>query len=250
MSEVELTHAPEREKSHQCMPNRRALLLGCVNNWANEVRPSASNNTPQNSAASDSQTGGKSYPPSSTVPSLTTKATSVSSATSDVAPEYRRTPAPVSNGSPVDEDKDGTQDATPLPARIAGHHRLRMSGRPTSANVNPQESDDDCERPISKAAWTGTKRKRTGYPDFELATPEAAEADDEGSGIDHSDEDIYLQQLAKVPHVTAMTNVIASNSTKKPRTSQHGDMTVGGSRQSASAAAYRTNVFFILFILI
>ncbi|KAI6009256.1 hypothetical protein BKA83DRAFT_4133609 [Pisolithus microcarpus] len=132
------------------MPKRRAFLLGRVNNWANEVQPSTSNVTPQNSTASDSQTGGKSHPPSSTMPSLTTKATSVSSAISDAAPAYRRTPIPVLNTSLDDENNDGMHESTPLPVWIAGHHMPKMVGHTTSTNANLQESDDDFDQPILK----------------------------------------------------------------------------------------------------
>ncbi|KAI5983544.1 hypothetical protein EDD15DRAFT_2376339 [Pisolithus albus] len=197
MRNVEATCALEQEESHQrfvincfimmllltestlhwlnliwncSMPNRRAFLLGCINDWANEVPLSASNHNHQNSTASDSQTGGKSYPPSSTVPSLTSKATSVSSATSDVAPAYRKTPMPASNGSSGGENKDGTQDPTQaLPVQIIGHHQPKMSRHPTSVNVNLQESDDDFDMPISTAAQAGTKHKHTGHHDSEVA---------------------------------------------------------------------------------
>ncbi|KAI6094616.1 hypothetical protein F5141DRAFT_1223551 [Pisolithus sp. B1] len=137
MANVKLAHALEQEKSHQqsvqfssltmlvltestlywlnltwnlSTPNKRALLLGCINNWANEVRPGTGNGTSQNSTASKSQTGRKSYPPSSTVPSLTTEATSVSSAASNRALAYREIPVPAVTGFPHSEDEDNTQD--------------------------------------------------------------------------------------------------------------------------------------------
>ncbi|KAI6123031.1 hypothetical protein EDD16DRAFT_705173 [Pisolithus croceorrhizus] len=136
MADVELTRVLGQEKSHQRTPNKRALLLGRVNNWANEVRPGVGSCTPQNSAASDSQTGGKSYPPSSTVPSLTTKATSVNSAASDAAWSYRETSAPRVIGFPDPGDEGDAQDpaaedvdstpnpiALPVRLRVAGYHQ-------------------------------------------------------------------------------------------------------------------------------
>ncbi|KAI6018554.1 hypothetical protein PISMIDRAFT_20205 [Pisolithus microcarpus 441] len=88
-------------------PNKKALLLGHVNSWVNEVRPSVGCGT-----ASDSQFGGKSYPPSSTVPSLMTKATSISSVASDATLAYRDTPVPPIISFPDSEDEGDAQDIT------------------------------------------------------------------------------------------------------------------------------------------
>ncbi|KAI6118058.1 hypothetical protein F5141DRAFT_1211888 [Pisolithus sp. B1] len=139
MANVETAHALEQEKTHQrsvhvssltmlvlteltlywlnltwnlSMPNKKALLLGHVNNWANEVRPSIGAGTSQNSTASNSQTGGKSYLLSSTVPSLTTNATSVTSEASSAVPAYRETLVPALTGFPHPEDEDDTQAIT------------------------------------------------------------------------------------------------------------------------------------------
>ncbi|KAI6094744.1 hypothetical protein F5141DRAFT_1069121 [Pisolithus sp. B1] len=136
MANVEMACALEQEKTHQrsihvssltmlvlteltlywlnltwnlSTLNKKALLLGHVNNWANEVRPSIGAGTSQNSAASDSQTGRKSYLPSSTVPSLTTNMTSVTSEASSTVPAYRETPVPALTVFPHPEDEDNTQ---------------------------------------------------------------------------------------------------------------------------------------------
>ncbi|KAI6114260.1 hypothetical protein F5141DRAFT_1062723 [Pisolithus sp. B1] len=265
MRDVELTCALEQEKSHQqfiidCLrmllltestlhwlnliwnhstPNRKAFLLGHINNWANEVSLGASNNNCQNSAASNSQTSGKSYLPSSTVPSLMSKVTSVSSVTSDAAPAYRKTPMPVLNGSSGNENKDGMQDPTQaLPVWIVGHHQPKMSRHTTSVNVNLQESNDDFNMPISTAAQMGTKHKCTGHHNSQV-TSEVEEADSKGPDIDNSDTDV---QLPKVPCVTTTTNIIASKSTKKPHTSQLDDTMVEGSGWLASAAMSQSQV--------
>ena len=65
-------------------PNQRALLLGRINNWVNEVEDD-SDGTPPNMLTSNFLTSGTANPPSSTTPSAMTKATTVSSATSGVA---------------------------------------------------------------------------------------------------------------------------------------------------------------------
>ncbi|KAI6112329.1 hypothetical protein EV401DRAFT_2074806 [Pisolithus croceorrhizus] len=220
MADVELTRVPGQEKSHQrsvdfpsltIMPNKRALLLGRVNNWANEVRPGVGSCTPQNSAASDSQTGGKSYPPSSTVPSLTTKATSVNSAASDAA----RTPAA--------EDVDSTPNPIALPVRlrVAGYHQQHKTvERTTSTNVNPSTSDDDFDRPISDVARTSLKRRHAGYSDSRfVSTSDADDVDDEVSNTGHRN-----------------TNVNADKPAKKPRTSLHDDITAEETGHSAPAS--------------
>ncbi|KAI6146852.1 hypothetical protein BKA82DRAFT_32086 [Pisolithus tinctorius] len=61
-------------------PNNRTLLAGCIKSWASSIAP-VGNGTPCNSVTSGSQvqTDGTPNLPPSTVPSLTTKATSVSS---------------------------------------------------------------------------------------------------------------------------------------------------------------------------
>ena len=65
-------------------PNQRALLLGHINNWTNEVKDDG-DGTPPNMLTSNFLTSGTADPPSSTAPSAMTKATTVSSATSGVA---------------------------------------------------------------------------------------------------------------------------------------------------------------------
>ncbi|KAI6021336.1 hypothetical protein BKA83DRAFT_116377 [Pisolithus microcarpus] len=139
-------------------PNRRAFLLGHVNNWANK-----------NSAASDSQTGGKSHLLSSTVPSLMTKVMSVSSATSDAAPAYRRTPMPVLNGSLDDENKNSMQDST---ASLELSASIQVTTTLSTLNT--------------------------------YIASEVDEANNEGSDIGHDNADTHLLPPAKAPHVTTM----------------------------------------------
>ncbi|KAI6107130.1 hypothetical protein EDD16DRAFT_1712631 [Pisolithus croceorrhizus] len=252
MADVELTRVPGQEKSHQrsvdfpslmITPNKRALLLGRINNWANEVRPGVGSCTPQNSAASDSQTGGKSYPPSSTVPSLTTKATSVNSAASDAARSYRETSAPrmrAMHRTPAAEDIDSTPNPIALPVRlrVAGYHQQHKTvERTTGTNVNPSTSDDDFDRPISDVARTSLKRRHAGYSDSRfVSTSDADDVDDEVSNTGHRNVGSDLPQTTKVPRVTAMTNVNADKPAKKPRTSLHDDITAEETGHSAPAS--------------
>ncbi|KAI6110927.1 hypothetical protein EDD16DRAFT_1710592 [Pisolithus croceorrhizus] len=266
MADVELTRVPGQEKSHQrsvdfpsltITPNKRALLLGRINNWANEVRPGVGSCTPQNSAASDSQTGGKSYPPSSTVPSLTTKATSVNSAASDAARSYRETSAPRVIGFPDPGDEGDAQDpaaedvdstpnpiALPVRLRVAGYHQQHKTvERTTSTNVNPSTSDDDFDRPISDVARTSLKCRHAGYSDSRfVSTSDADDVDDEVSNTGHRNVGSDLPQTTKVLRVTAMTNVNADKPAKKPQTSLHDDITAEETGHSAPASTITSHV--------
>ncbi|KAI6100514.1 hypothetical protein F5141DRAFT_1066118 [Pisolithus sp. B1] len=190
MANVEMACALEQEKTHQrsihvssltmlvlteltlywlnltwnlTMPNKKALLLGCVNNWANKVKPSVSAGTSQNSAASASQTGGKSYPLSSTVPSLTTNVTSVTSEASSAVPAYRETPVPALTGFPHPEDEDDTQ---------------------AIAAEDEDDAQDPAEDPSpATPAQMGSKHRHAGYSDSHYVT--TSDMDDEGSNTGH-----------------------------------------------------------------
>lgn len=71
-------------------PNKKARLLGRINNWTNKVGDESGDDgddgdgIPPNTLASNSLTGETADPPSSTAPSSMTKATTVSSAASGV----------------------------------------------------------------------------------------------------------------------------------------------------------------------
>ncbi|KAI6128900.1 hypothetical protein EDD16DRAFT_1701501 [Pisolithus croceorrhizus] len=260
IANVETAHALEQEKTHQrsvhfssltmlvltestlywlnltwnlSMLNKKTLLLGHINNWANEVRPSIGAGTSQNSAASNSQTGGKSYPPSSTVPSLTTNATSVSSEASSAVPAYRETPVPALTGFPCPEDEDDAQDPAedvdstllpctlPVRLRVASHHQRHQTvERTTSTHVNPSTSDDNFDRPISDVAQMGSKCRHAGYSDScYVAT---SDMDDKGSNTGHGTQ------------VELQTNVITEKPAKKPRTNLHGNAVTEGSGHLAA----------------
>ena len=98
-------------------PNKRTALAGRVKNWANSVDRSEGNGTPQNTVTSDCSTRGMSHAPSSTTPSLSTKATSISSA---APPVYKKTPTPVSGGLPDAQDEE-------LPVWTTRKHRTTVS---------------------------------------------------------------------------------------------------------------------------
>jgi len=101
-------------------PNKRALLLGRINNWWDEVKVNDGEGTPPNTLASNSLTSGTADPPSSTAPSLMTKATTVSSAASGVA-------AAGKVALIHDEDKGNAQPSAALPIRkVAGKHPSKV----------------------------------------------------------------------------------------------------------------------------
>jgi len=84
--------------------NRRTVLCGRVTNWIDDVEPDSGNGTPQNLAASNHSTH---YPPSSTIPSLTSKVTSASSAASNILAHDRN-------------EVNGEDYCTTLPNQIRG----------------------------------------------------------------------------------------------------------------------------------
>ncbi|KAI6004447.1 hypothetical protein F5J12DRAFT_783420 [Pisolithus orientalis] len=229
--------------------NRRALLLGHVNKWANDVGPSSGNNSPQNSVPSNSHSNltpccgerdlptlgvsallvmknnnfeapkleterasrvadscSPHHPPSLTVPSLTTNATSVSSAASDTIPVYSRTPLIIPSGllthdESGDDDKD-QQGAVPV--RFTGYHKTKLVAHMANAhfNLELEESDNDFNRPISNMALASSKCKHTDHSSEYVVTSEVDEVDDDG----HHDRNIHLH-TPKAPehcHVTAM----------------------------------------------
>ncbi|KAL4066341.1 hypothetical protein V8B97DRAFT_2025491 [Scleroderma yunnanense] len=131
--------------------SRRADLVGCINNWANDVRPSAGNSTSMNFTTSNSQTHGMSHVLSSTTPSLITKATSVSSAAFEATPAYKKTP-------------------------------MQLALHPTNTTINLEESDDEFIKPISEAAQTGSKCMHADYAKAGyVVTSEVDKVDDAGS---------------------------------------------------------------------
>ncbi|KAI6153198.1 hypothetical protein BKA82DRAFT_34262 [Pisolithus tinctorius] len=204
-------------------PNRKALLLGRINKWANDVGPSSSNNSPQNSVPSDSHSNLTPHLPSSTVPSLTTNATSVSSAASDTILVYGRTPLINPSGLPThdesgDDDKD--QQGT-VPVRFAGYCKTKLVACTANArfNLELEESNDDFNRPISNMALAGSKRKHTDHSSEYIVTSEVDEADDDG----HHDRNIH-RCTPKAPElrcVTAMSNIVIDRPVKKAKTSNN-----------------------------
>ncbi|KAI6097748.1 hypothetical protein EDD16DRAFT_1776202 [Pisolithus croceorrhizus] len=171
---------------------------------------------------------------SSTIPFLMTKATSVSSVASAIAPAYRETTVPAVIAFPQSEDEGDVQDpavedvdSTP----VAGHHQPHKAvEHTTSTNVNPSTSDDDFDRPISDVvAQMGSKHRCEGYNNSRYVTTSNADDMDDvrsntGSGM-----------TVKAPCVTAMTNVIVEKPAKKPCTSLCGDAVAEGSGHLAPA---------------
>ncbi|KAI6139761.1 hypothetical protein BKA82DRAFT_27019 [Pisolithus tinctorius] len=203
--------------------NRRALLLGHVNKWANNVGPSSSNNSPQNSVPSDSHSNSTPHPLSSTIPSLTTNATSVSSAASNTIPVYGRTPLINPSGLPThDESGDDDKDQQgAVPVRFAGYRETKLVACKANAcfNLELEESDDDFDRPISNMALAGSKCKHTDHSSEYIVTSEVDEADDDS----HHDRNIHLctPKAPELHHVTAMSNIVVDQPAKKAKISNN-----------------------------
>jgi len=107
--------------------NKRAALLGRFSNWADDVRPSSGIGTPHNSVASDSQTNSTCHPLSSTVPSSTTKATGINSATSDKDPAHNESCSTVLSDLPVHNvNEDSEVERTAIPVQNAGRHKTKV----------------------------------------------------------------------------------------------------------------------------
>ncbi|KAL4070464.1 hypothetical protein J3A83DRAFT_4188503 [Scleroderma citrinum] len=154
------------------------------------------NGTPQNSIVSDSDISAICHPLSSTVPSLTTKATSVSSVASNKALPHNWIPIAAQRGFPTDN-------------RVA-----------ECTIVNIEDSDNEFNNPIFKAAQSSSKCKYTDHHEYAMMS----EVNDGEYGVDHPDTDILMQVL-KPPHVTTKTNIMVDKPVKKAKTSscgQHG----------------------------
>ncbi|KAL4061715.1 hypothetical protein J3A83DRAFT_4376600 [Scleroderma citrinum] len=157
--------------------NKANKLVNHVKNWVNII-VTAGNGTLSNSVALDLQSEQTPNPPSSTIPSLTTKATSVSSSVSNIDAVYKKTHREVPSrfqdkpdhqcavlpgqskhcvvgdriSVPVN-DEDNLQVCHPLPAQIVGHHNIKLVVSTTITHANP-ESDDKFDQSIFKVAYT------------------------------------------------------------------------------------------------
>ncbi|KAL4063997.1 hypothetical protein V8B97DRAFT_2026206 [Scleroderma yunnanense] len=99
--------------------NKRALLLGCINSWTNEVKVNDSDGTPPNTLTSNSLTSRTANPPFSAMPFSMTKATTVSSAASGVAAAGKVTLM-------YDEDKGNAQPSTIIQSQTYCLHSKRI----------------------------------------------------------------------------------------------------------------------------
>ncbi|KAL4077523.1 hypothetical protein J3A83DRAFT_4185895 [Scleroderma citrinum] len=149
-----------------------------------------------NSAASNSQAHGTSLIPFSTTPSLTTKATSVSSAVSEATPAYKKTLMPVY-----------------WMKMVTRNHRTESVLCPTNTTIKLEESDDKFIKPISEAAQTSSKHKHRDYAKAGyVVMSEVDKVDNVGSDVGYNTD--ILQQTE---------GVLCDCNEKKLQISQHGD---------------------------
>ncbi|KAI6141332.1 hypothetical protein BKA82DRAFT_28774 [Pisolithus tinctorius] len=199
-------------------PNNRTLLAGRIKSWASGVTP-VGNGTPCNSVTlgSQVQTDGTPNLPPSTVPSLTTKATSVSSEIS-VAEDDQEHATPqestkhhmISNNVPAvahNEDEHYFRDPLTVSAKFMWYQKpveAMACATNTSADA---ESDLEVENPISHAVQASLKCRHTNHDNVEyVSLSEVENVDDGGSFCDLHDVNVRMK-VVKEPCVTTMTNI-------------------------------------------
>ncbi|KAI6155778.1 hypothetical protein BKA82DRAFT_4349007 [Pisolithus tinctorius] len=221
--------APNLGKSRA--PNNRTLLAGRVKSWASGVAP-VGNGTPHNSVTSGPQvqTDGTPNLPPSTVPSLTTKATSVSSEISVAEDDQERaTPQEgterhmISNDVPAaahDEDEHYFRDPLTVSAKFTWYQKpVEAMARATNTSADA-ESDLEVENPISHAVQAGLKRRHADRNNVEyVSSSEVENADDGGSFCDLRDVNVRMK-VVKEPRVTTMTNIRIDKPAKKAKESR------------------------------
>ncbi|KIM64052.1 hypothetical protein SCLCIDRAFT_23899 [Scleroderma citrinum Foug A] len=182
--------------------NKRALLLGHVKNWADDVQPGSGNGAPHSSAAS--QTNSTCHPLPSAVPSPTTKATGLNSVTSDKAPaRHNKSRSTVLSSLLVHTvNENNGEERTTLPVQVACRHTAKLVACTNNTTIHPEESDDEFDMPVSKAARAGSKRKAGLISEYVVAH-EVDEADNEESDVDHPNRDICMW-TAKEARVTVV----------------------------------------------
>ncbi|KAL4066173.1 hypothetical protein J3A83DRAFT_4190437 [Scleroderma citrinum] len=200
--------------------NKANKSAGHVKNWVNIV-VTAGNRTLSNSVALDLQSEQMPNPPSSTIPSLMTKATSVSSSVSNTDAVYKKTHREVSrhhNTKPVvsttithanpesndkfDQSIFKVAHTTSLPVQITSHCNTKQVVSTTIPCANP-ESDDKFGQSIVEAAQTGLKHKHASHDSTEYITSEVEEVDN-----DRSDISIYDRNAKPKSHVTTLVHLL------------------------------------------
>ncbi|KIN97259.1 hypothetical protein M404DRAFT_32479 [Pisolithus tinctorius Marx 270] len=208
--------------------NNRTLLAGHVKSWASGVAP-VGNGTPHNSVTlgSQVQTDGMPNLPPSTVPSLTTKATSISSEISVTEDDQECTMPQestechmISNDVPAaahNEDEHYFRDPLTVSAKFTQYQKpveAMACATNTSADA---KSDLKVENPISHAVQAGLKRRHTNHDNVEyVSSSEVENADDGGSFCDLHDVNVCMK-VVKEPCVTTMTNIRIDKLAKKAK---------------------------------
>ncbi|KIN94160.1 hypothetical protein M404DRAFT_35342 [Pisolithus tinctorius Marx 270] len=214
--------------------NNRTLLAGHVKSWASSVTP-VGNGTPRNSVTSGSQvqTDGTPNLPPSTVPSLTTKATSVSSEISIAEDDQEHTMPQesterhmISNDVPAaahDEDEHYFRDPLTISAKFMQYQKPVEAMVCTTNTSGDAKSDLEVENPISHAVQAGLKHRHADHDNVEyVSSSEVENADDGGSFCDLHDVNIRMK-VVKELCVTTMTNIRIDKPAKKAKPgSRHG----------------------------
>ncbi|KIN94064.1 hypothetical protein M404DRAFT_35437 [Pisolithus tinctorius Marx 270] len=211
--------------------NNRTLLAGRIKSWASSIAP-VGNGTPCNSVTlgSQVQTDGTPNLPPSTVPSLTTKATSISSEISITEDDQEHTMPQestkchmISNDVPAaahDEDEHYFRDPLTISAKFIWYQEpveAMVHATNTSADA---ESDLKVENPISHAVQAGLKHRHADHDNIEYVSLSKVEnADDGGSFCDLCDVNVHMK-VVKEPCVTTMTNIRIDKLAKKAKESR------------------------------
>ncbi|KAI6140862.1 hypothetical protein BKA82DRAFT_34390 [Pisolithus tinctorius] len=196
-------------------PNNRTLLAGRIKSWASSIAP-VGNGTPHNSVTSGSQvqTDGMPNLPPSTVPSLTTKATSISSEISiteddqeHAMPQESTKCHMISNNIPAvahDEDEHYFRDPLTISAKFTQYQKPVEAMACATNTSTDAESDLKVENPISHAVQAGLKHRHADHDNVEyVSSSEVENMDDGGSFCDLHDVNIRMK-VVKELHVTTM----------------------------------------------
>ncbi|KAL4072697.1 hypothetical protein V8B97DRAFT_2023439 [Scleroderma yunnanense] len=216
--------------------NKANKLVNHVKNWVNII-VTAGNGTLSNSVALDLQSEQTPNPPSSTIPSLTTKATSVSSSVSNIDAVYKKThrelvvSTTITHANPESDDKFDQSIF-----KVAYTTSLPQAVSTTIPHANP-ESDDEFGQSIVEAAQTSLKHKHTSHNSTEYITSEVEEMDDDGSDISIYDRNakpesgvttlvcLLVHLSPMLTYVELQTKISINKPVKKAKTSndlQHG----------------------------
>ncbi|KAI6138816.1 hypothetical protein BKA82DRAFT_4020624 [Pisolithus tinctorius] len=177
-------------------PNNRTLLASHIKSWASSITP-VGNDTPCNSVTlgSQVQTDGTPNLPPSTVPSLTTKATSISSEISVTEDDQEHTmPQESTKCHMISND-------VPAVAHDEDEHYFR-DPLTISAKFTQYQKPVEC--------------RHANHNNVEFSSFEVENTDDRSSFCDLCDVNVHMK-VVKELHVTTMTNIRIDKLVKKAK---------------------------------